>query len=215
MANLIASDDSNPEFVGARNPNTFLNATFYVKTLQNNFESEKQGKPVFYDETWIRILIPGRNDLAIDCPARQDHFNDYPMQYARFKNSQSEEAQTSGTPLSEWPAITRSQAEELRASKFYTVEQIANCSDGQSQALGMNANMLRTKAKAYLENAQNSALAQHQAAELERKKKEIDDLKSGMNELAEQVRQLLAAKSQPKRGRPRKVKDGPDAAATG
>lgn len=206
MSSLIESDAANQNFSNARNPDASLHVTFYKKTLQNNFETEKQGHPIFYDQDWVRIMIPGRNDLTIDEPMIAGHHDvRFPMQWARYKNSVSEAEQVVGTPVTEWPAITRAQAEELKGKRFYTVEQIAECSDAQIAALGMNANHLRLKARAFLENAKGSALAQHQAAELARKDQVIADLQEGQKRLSEQMQAILAG--QPKKnkgGRPRK-----------
>jgi len=67
----------------------------------------------------------------------------------------------SGTPLSQWPLITTAQAEELKAIKFFTVEQIASASDAQLQRLGMMAGMsphaFRDRAVNYLRVAKDEA----------------------------------------------------------
>jgi hypothetical protein len=79
-----------------------------------------------------------------------------------------------GTPVSEWPIVSKSQAEELRALKFHTVEAIAHASDLQLQRMGMAAGMspyaFRDKAKAFLNLATN-------AAETDKRESEINSLK--------------------------------------
>jgi hypothetical protein len=79
-----------------------------------------------------------------------------------------------GTPLSEWPLVSKSQAEELRGMKFPTVESIANASDQQLQRIGMAAGMspyaFRDKAKAFLNLATT-------AAETDKREQEINALK--------------------------------------
>lgn len=194
MNNTMASDDRNTEFTGSRNPDSVLHVTFYVRAERDNFKSEKEGKPVFQDEQFVRIMIPGRNDTIIDEPVRHDHIQRFPHQWAVFRNSQAESTQQIGTPVTEWSALTRSRAEELKGQKFYTVEQVAECSDGQIQALGMDANILRQKARAFLKQAQDNALAQSQAAEIERKQKEMDALKASIpNIVNEAVAAAVAA----------------------
>lgn len=207
---LLASDDNNQNYVGARNPDAALVVQFYVKAVENRFESERHGRPIFQDENFVKTMIPGRMDLTLDEPVEQRHINRFPQQWAIFQNKQADAEQTSGTPVTEWPQLSKSQAEELKGKRFYTVEQIANCSDGQIQALGMNANMLRKQARAYLENASNSALAQQQAAEIERKKQEMEDLKASIpGMVADAVSRALAQQAQisatqpKKRGRPK------------
>ena len=84
-----------------------------------------------------------------------------------------------GTPLSEWPLVSKSQAEELRGMKFQTVESIANASDQQLQRIGMAAGMspyaFRDKAKAFLNLATNAAETDKREAEINALKEELDE----------------------------------------
>lgn len=206
---MLASDDRNPEFIGARNPDAVLHVTFETRTIQDNFKTEKEGRPIFYDQQWVTIIIPGRSDLTVERPVNPDDKDRFPMQWQRYMNKTADIVGVTGTPVTEWAVLTKAQAEELKGQKFYTVEQVANCSDGQLQALGMNANSLRIKARAFLANAKDSAFAQSQAAEMARKDQEIADLKAGQLRLSQQMEQILAAQTAPKPkriGRPPKVK---------
>lgn len=189
---MLASDDRNAEFTGARNPDDVLHVTFFVRAVQDNFRSEKEGHPIFRDENWVRIMIPGRNDTVIEEPVEPRHQQRFPRQWMHFKNMTADVEQVIGTPVTEWPALTRAQAEELKAKKFYTVEQVAACSDGQIQALGMNANHLRLKARAFLEAASGTAAAQAAAAEIARKDEEISALHAAQAAQAAQIAELTA-----------------------
>jgi len=80
--------------------------------------------------------------------------------------------------LEQWPLLTPSAIEELKGLKFYSIDQIAAASDQQLQVLemgflDMGPFTLRTRAKAYLDSARNSALPQAQAAEMEALRKEM------------------------------------------
>jgi hypothetical protein len=200
---MLASDDANQQFVGARNPDDILHVTFYVKVMKNNFASEQEGRPIFQNEQWVRIMIPGNNLSIIDTPVSDRHKHRFPRQWQQFTNSQ-EVSPVSGTPVTEWPAVERSRAEELKAMKFFTVEQIAECSDQQIQALGMDAHTLRQKAKAFLAKAGASALTQAQAVEIEELKKAqaAKDAAHAL-EMAE-LRKLIEDRAPAKRGRPPK-----------
>ena len=190
---MLASDDRNSEFTGARNPDEVLHVTFHIKTMPNNFLSAKEGRPVFQDEQFVRIMIPGRNDTVVERPVEELDKQRFPRQWAVFMNQQSETDQLVGTPITEWPQVTRSQAEELKGKKFYTVEQIAECSDGQIQALGMNATLLRQKARLFLATAKDTALVQGQVEELARKDAEIAALQANQKALSDQMLQMNAA----------------------
>ena len=188
---MLASDDNNPEFVGAKNPDSALVVEFYIRAVQDNFESSKQGRPVFADVVYVRINVPGLKEMQWDMPARSDHKQRFPLQWAHYKNKTEGDAREVGTPLAEWPVLTRSQAEEFRAIKFFTVESIANASDANINNLGMIGGMspytLREKARAFLKAATDAALPQHQAEELAKRDAEIEMLKEQMTQLAATV----------------------------
>lgn len=202
---MLASDLNNPNFAGATNPDSLLHVTFYMKTRQDNFKSEKEGRPIFYEVPYIRILTPGNQLSIIDTPAQDHHKQRFPLQWQAFMNSQGEGDQIIGTPLDQWPGLSRSRAEELKAVKFFTVEQVANASDQQIQSLGMDSHQLRMKAQAFIRAASDSALEQRQAAEIARKDEQIEALQASVNKLTEQMTILMQGK--PKRKYTRKNKE--------
>ena len=193
---MLASDLANRDFVGAQNPDALLYVKFYKATFQNNFKSEKEGRPIYEEELRVMIQPTGNNLLCVHSRCTDAHKQRFPFQWQQYLAAQGPGDDTKGiegTPVEQWPAIGRSQAEELRGAKFYTVEQIANASDAQIQALGMAGRMLVQKAQAFLANAQGSALVQQQAADLERAKQEKADMKEQMDRMNAQIEQLLAA----------------------
>ena len=212
---MLASDINNPEFSGAvANPDAALIVEFYTKPVQDIFQSSKQGKPVFQDVTYVRINVPGLKEMQVDTPARSDHQRRFPMQYQHFLQRTQGDAREIGTPVAEWPQITRSQAEEFRALKFFTIEAIANASDANINAIGMIGGMapylLREKARAFLQAAKDSALPQHQAEELAKRDAEIAMLKEQIAQIAAKVAAptpapVPAATPPRKRGRPSKA----------
>lgn len=188
---MLATDVNNPEFSGAKNPDAALIVEFYNRPVQNNFASSKAGRAIFEDTIYVRINVPGVKESQWDMPARSDHQQRFPLQYQHFLNKTQGDAKEIGTPLSEWPVLTRSQAEEFRGLKFYTVESIANASDQNINNLGMIGGMspyaLRDKAKAFLKSATDTALPQHQAEELAKRDQEIALLREQIAQIASQV----------------------------
>lgn len=154
---MLASDEINPAFVGARDPDAALIVNFYVKPVQNPFKTTKAGHPVFEDVIYVRIDVPGVKDMQVDRPARSDDQKRFPKQYQHFVNVTQGDSREIGTPLSEWPLLTRSQAEEFRSLKFFTIENVANASDQNINAMGMlggmSPYMLREKARDFLQAA--------------------------------------------------------------
>jgi hypothetical protein len=168
MSTMIASDANNPNFTGAHNPDAGLAVMFYPKAVQNNFLSEKEGRPIFDDVDFVKIKPPGDPTLEIDRPAREDDKKRFPQHWAHYKNKREGDQRLVGkTPLSAWPLLTPAQGENLRALKFIAVEDIANASDLQLQSLGMAAGMsphaLREHAQRFLNVA--SAVSKESAAE--------------------------------------------------
>ncbi len=186
-----------------------LYAEFYIKPVKQNFASEEAGRPIFKDVVYVKIMTPSDQLSQIDTIAREDHKARFPRQWAYFQNKQAGQQQVVGTPVGEWPQLTASAAEELRALKFYTVELIANANDGQLQKIGMIAGMsphsLRDKARAFLNLANDSAEEAKREAELQALREENEKIKAETDkklaEMQEQMKALLlmASEKKPKR----------------
>jgi len=162
---------------------------FYTDAVELKYRSEEEGRPIFEDRAHIRITVPGDQTNQIERVATELDKQKYPKAWERFQRSESG-AQT-GTPLEQWPQITRSQLKEAKYFEVHTVEQMAQLSDSHITRLGMGFQELRTKAAAYLQAAAGTANATKEAAEKERMQRQIDDLKA-----------QIAALAKPKRGRP-------------
>lgn len=128
-----------------------LYVQFYQSILKNESRSKEEGRPMYDDVPYIKIFTPGDRTSVIDRPIRETDKFRFPAQWNRFSNSQEQRAD--GTPLAEWPIISRSQAEELKFFGFQTVEQIADAKDGINM---MGINDLKNKAKVYLELAKGN-----------------------------------------------------------
>jgi hypothetical protein len=212
---MLASDMNNPDFHGASDPDAGMIVKFFSRPMHIPARSEAEGRPIFEDTVWVRIQAPGDALSVIEVPVRDDHKARFPRHWAFFKNSQNEGGQV-GTPLSQWPLLTPSQAEELRAQKFHTVENIAHASDEQLNRMGMSGGMspfaLREKAHRYLTVAKDVSTVSLAVQELEAKKKELADQQrehqESMRRMQEQMEQMKKAMEEMSQkrgpGRPRK-----------
>jgi hypothetical protein len=208
---LLASDDANPQFMGAHNPDAALSVRFYKKPVQNNFQTEKMGRPIFEDLVYIQIFTPGDQLNIIDTPMREKHKQRFPNQWQHFQNNEGADTREMGTPLIAWPLLSAAQAEELKALKFFTVESIANASDAQLQNIGMVGGMathkLREMAISYLNRAADGAVAGQQAAELAATKDALAALQAQVNAmLTAGIPPVAAEKPKNKGGRPPKAR---------
>ncbi len=170
-----------------------LHVEFYIESVQRAFKSEEAGRPIFEDVEFIKILIPGDKNFSPEREATEADKQRFPLEYARFKNGMKESEQAIGTPLSQWPAMTRSMAKEFNAMNVFTVEQLAGMSDQGKQAFGMGALEWSAKAKAYMDAAGGGAAIEKYAAENE-------SLKRDMEIMRQQIAELSARSDPEKRG---------------
>ena len=178
-----------------------LAVQFYKKSVKQEDASNEAGRPIFKEFDFVRIMIPGDNLTEIDTYAQESHKQRFPRQWAHYQNQVASHEDIVGTPLDQWPQITRSQADELRGLKFHTVESIADCSDQQLQRIGMVAGMsphnFRLKAKAFLNLANDSADVAQREAELQALRQEnakiTAETDAKLSKMQEQMEALLAA----------------------
>ncbi len=208
---MLASDLNNPEFVNPINPDAQLTIRFYSRPVKNEFKTQQEGRPIFQDIDYIEIMTPGDKDNTVDTPAMEHHKQRFPLHWAHYKNTGGSNAQI-GTPLEQWPLITGSQAAELKALKFFTVDSVAGASDEQISRIGLAGGMtpfaFREKAQLFLQVAKDLSFSTKQAEANKAQEQRIADLEAKLAE-------VLAAKSEPKPKRTytKKVKDGNNAVA--
>ena len=82
---MMASDDNNPNFLGARNPDAALWVKFHSKSVEQPYESTMQGRPIFKNVDYIEIRIPGDKDNVIDTPVRHEHKIRFHQQWAAYQ----------------------------------------------------------------------------------------------------------------------------------
>lgn len=156
---------------------------FYTDALELKAESEKQGRPIFKDMPFVRIIVPGDTNNIIERVADETDKHRFPNAWAKYQNSEAKANE--GTPLEQWPQITRSLLKECKYFEIHTVEALSNISDAHVAKLGMGFGDLRTKAKAWLEAAAGTAQITAQAAENAQLKQMLADLQAQINDISE------------------------------
>lgn len=167
---------------------------FYRKLWQNPSESILQGRPIFQEREWIRILTPGNTLNVIDTLA-EDHYKvRFSKEYQNFLDASVDHEVINGTPLASWSAITREVAEKLRYKKFYTIEQVAGASDAQLMSIGMDVGMqphdFKRLASAYLESSAKTGDIMRREAELDLIRNDNDDLRAQNIDLSNTIKQM-------------------------
>jgi len=126
---------------------------FELVAKQDAAKSLAEGRAVFRDVEYVHIQAPGSKD-AVARPARDHDKARFPRHYEAFKKRI--EVPLEGTPLIEWPMMSRSRCEELAFIGIKTVEALANLSDTHvSQKMGLGN--LKRQAQEWLEYADQDA----------------------------------------------------------
>jgi len=162
-----------------------LYVEFRNEDMYQEFESERQGKPVYKTETFIRMYIPGDKTKVVDRLVRMTGTPDAPSDPERFTRQWNAfqagaRAVADGFPLKEWPIVTASQVRELAAINIHTLEQLAAVSDAALDGLGHGGRALRDKAKGRLEAMGQEAPLAKLAADNADLQRQLDELKASI-----------------------------------
>jgi hypothetical protein len=179
----MALDQNQNQFKGDEN----LRVQFGVFAQYNEQKSAEAGRPIFTDEVYITIIVPGQVDIVHRKAWRLD-FERFPKQYSAFKNQQDQDL-ASGTPLRVLPWIQLSQVKELEYFNVRTVEQLANMNDSVSSKF-MGAQALKQKAKDFLTAAKEVAPLTAMRAELDQRDSKIEVLERQVAALVKKLEEV-------------------------
>jgi len=186
---------------------TSVYAEFRMHPRRNEQKSKAEGRDIYEDQPYIKIMVPGDKGNIVNRPIREQDKTRFPRQWAAFKNA--EEQIQEGTPLHEWAGISRSQVEELKFLNIRTVEALAGMPENHgAQIMGFQG--IRAKAKAYLEDSKMMAPIAALTEENQVLRQQLADLQQQVGALMQQaagVEEPPNAEGIPKRrrGRTRKV----------
>lgn len=168
---------------------------FSLEALEDEELTAKEGRPIFKEVEMITIRIVGDTKTVVKRPVDQIGTGGappdpvrFPYQWQVFKSKN--EVPLQGTPITEWPPVSKALALELKAMNIHTVESLAECSDGNLKWMG--ARDLREKAIAWLQQAKDGSGIVSLQEEITQLKMQNEALKNQIEGLAK------AAKSKPK-----------------
>lgn len=178
---------------------------FVMQTLEDTRASEEAGRPIFKDVPFVEIMAPGDREIFSEL-ANDDHKTRWPKQWEAFETRQNQDV-VEGTPLSEWPGIARSTAEELKFFNIHTLEQLANVNDSNVQNF-QGLGTLREKAKRYMSYAGVQAEA-NAAIELENR---LQEMERQLREQAETIRtqEAIIERATASQAQPQAVVEAPE-----
>lgn len=162
-----------------------LMVKFFHKEREDKSASAKEGRPIFKEVEYIEIRVPGKRDPQVCRPASDHDKQRFPRHYEMFKSRV--EAPVEGTPLSEWPQMSRTMAEELSFLHIKTVEQLMAVSDTDISRVRGGLTM-KQKAEAFLKYTDTTKLINEKEALEERLASQDEEIKR----MQAQLSQLLA-----------------------
>lgn len=174
---------------------------FYMETKRNGSKSAKANRPIFDDVAMVKVLIPGDSRTEAVFPVKDEHKRRWPAAWAAFEQGKGEVLE--GTPLAEWPQLSRSQAKEIEHYKIRTVEQLASLSDQNMQDTFPGIRRLVELAKAWLVAAENGADTSALLTEVEQLKATIAARDDQIREIERKMDALQDQKPRRGPGRPR------------
>lgn len=184
---------------------------FIQEAVKDEEESRKAGRPIYRDVDMVSIKFPGDKTRSVyrrvktqDTPTQPSDITRWPRQWAAYKASQVQAIE--GTPLEQYPPLTKGEVLNLKSMNIFTVEQLASVPDSAMSWMGARAQ--RDAAVKWLEAAKDGAVVNALAAENQEMKAQIEALTNQISGLADEIEgddtdEVVVAK--PKRGRKKKA----------
>lgn len=158
---------------------------FEMRSVHQPFKSEQEGRAVWADVPFVIINFPGDRTKRFEGVVEEEHKHRFPRQWAAFE-AQKEQV-PDGTPIAEWPPLTKSQVFEFKAMKIHTVEALADLPD--SACTWMGSREIREKARIWLATAAGhsadarlQAIIKTQNDQIEALQKQIADINARATE---------------------------------
>jgi len=170
---------------------------FYHDSIPDGVATKAEGRPMFKEVEMIDIRVPGQRD-GIARPASERDKKRFPQHYQAFKNRT--EAPVDGTPLAEWPLVSRSFAEQLSFLNVKTVEQLADLNENTMHQIPGVMNY-KQKAKDWLEYTKDEAVVSKLRDEIDERDAKIEELTSNLETLLARVETLETAPPKKKAAR--------------
>jgi hypothetical protein len=184
---MLQQFEGNLDHFDPRNPHAGddrLPVQFFIDAQKQDAESEAEGRPIFKDVEFVKIIID-KDEIHIK-PVDDRVKQRWPRQYAAWKSTGANEPGMIGTPLSALTWMSRAQAEELRYFKIFTVEQLAEVPDTTVQRIP-GATKFKQQAQAYMMIAREQAPLQKLNDELAVRDEQIKALQEQLTDLASRV----------------------------
>lgn len=161
-----------------------LHVHFFRKPVLQPGLSREEGRAIYREVDYVRILSPGDKLSIIERPVDEIDARRFADRYEKWKAGAGNVIE--GTPLSSLPNMTPSKVEEYKFFNIHTVEQLAHAADSVGQKFfGFNDD--KRRAAAFLEIAKGNAPIEKMNEELKARDTKIDELQAQLEALTKLV----------------------------
>lgn len=157
---------------------------FYRKPVLQPGLSQQEGRAIYKETDYIRIMVPGDKLNIVDRPVDAIDERRFADKYAKWKAGAGNAVE--GTPLSSLPKMTPSKVEEYKFFGLHTVEQLAEANDNLGQKF-FSFNEDKRSAKAFVELAKGNAPLEKMNSELKERDAKIEELQAQVEALSKMM----------------------------
>lgn len=148
---------------------------FYRKPVLQPGLSEQEGRAIYKEVDFIKIMVPGDKLNIIERPVDSIDERRFADRYAKWKAGAGNAIE--GTPLASLPKMTPTKVEEYKFFGIHTVEQLAEANDNVGQKFfGFQED--KRSAKAFIEIAKGNAPFEKMNSELKERDAKIEELQA-------------------------------------
>ncbi len=161
----------------------------------NRAKSRQEGRPVYENEIWVKIIAPGEAKIqethrkANDLDKRR-----FPRQWQAFLQGRPQI--TEGTVLEHLFPDQPNKVKMLNHYNIFTVEQLANLNATGMSAIGMGAMQDVEKAKQYIAQSEKGVNYHKFNTQMEQKDQQISALTQQIANLSAQMTQMMSVQQQ-------------------
>lgn len=154
---------------------------FFVEPIPDDKATEESGAVRMREQEMVRIVVAGDMLNVATSPVTAEVKERFATQYEVWKTKRIEQ-HIEGTPLKNWPMIPAIRVAEFNAAGVFSVENLADVSDGNINRL-VDGRVWREKATAWLKSAKDNGAAAKYAADNERLRNDIAEMRKEIEEL--------------------------------
>jgi hypothetical protein len=158
---------------------------FYRRPMLQAALSQQEGRAIYKEVDFIRIMVPGDKLSIVDKPVDSIDERRFADRYAKWKAGAGNTVE--GTPVASLPKMTPAKVEEYKFFNIHTVEQLAEASDSVGQKFfGFHED--KRSAKAFLEIAKGNAPLEKMTSELKERDAKIEELQAQVEAITKMMK---------------------------